>query len=183
MGDPYRGDQAANIRKLDLLFVPLLKQLNISHSSYISDVNKITKIQDWIDIWKASLHNEDNIILKKLDLNDSLVIGFEIPEREYLYLSTKNIPWINISIHPIRFLDDLYLDISTSFKIDLRQHIASIGLIDMFVQALRVRYNSDGIQNERNTLGIFGQTTIDKSIFFDGYKLDVIFFQIMKERK
>ena len=182
MGDPCRGDQAANIGILMLLFKPLLKQLDISYSSYISDVNKITKINDWINIWKASLCNDDNLILKKLDLNDTLVIGFEIPEREYLYLNTKNIPWINITIHPIRFLDDLYLDISTSFKTNLRQHIASIGLIDMFVQALRVRYNSDGIQDERNTLGIFGQTTIDKSIFFDGSfkKLDNYLYEIDK---
>ena len=145
IGDPCRGEQAVNIAMLEMLFSPLLKQLDISSSSHISDVNRLTDIHDWVETWKSSFISDRKTILEKLDLDEVLVIGFETPERELIYLDSKKSPWINIAIHPVRFLDDLYFDISTSFDIDLKQHIASTGLIDMCVQALRVRYNCNSI--------------------------------------
>lgn len=185
IGDPCRGEQAVNIAMLEMLFSPLLKQLDISSSSHISDVNRLTDIHDWVEAWKSSFISDRKTILEKLDLDKVLVIGFETPERELIYLDSKKSPWINIAIHPVRFLDDLYFDISTSFDIDLKQHIASTGLIDMCVQALRVRYNCNSIEKNKPTLGIFGQTPIDKSIYFDGCfkKLDKYLDKIDKLAK
>ena len=46
--------------------------------------------------------------------NDSLVIGFELPPYLTHYLDRRGIPYICATIHPVRFLDDIFLGIRSN---------------------------------------------------------------------
>jgi glycosyltransferase involved in cell wall biosynthesis len=173
IGDLCRGDQASNVARIERLFSPVLKQYGVALSTYVTEINRNTVFDEWIESWQRSLSSSCNPALEAVDFEQAAVVGFEIPERDLQYLDQQGVPWVNFAIHPIRFLDDLYFEVSTSFAHNLQEHEASIGLMDLCVQALRTRYSADTI-NHPNTLAIFGQTPIDKSVYFDGqfHRLD-----------
>ncbi|AUH02163.1 hypothetical protein CWC46_21640 [Prodigiosinella confusarubida] len=167
IGDVNRGAQDVNIERLFRLFSPVFKEVNVTASMYISEVNKKVSISDWLEVWRESIDKNRVSEIANLDLSNTAIIGFEISDADINYFSENKIPWVNFSIHPIRFLDDLYFDVTTSFDYDLSNHAASTGLIDFCVNKIKSSINSTSIKKEK-TLAIFGQTPIDKSIYFDG---------------
>lgn len=150
------------------MFAPVLKELGIPFSSYITPVNKIVQETEWLEGWKKSLGADQKSLLDVTDFEGAAVIGFEVAEKDLAWLNANGIPWMNVAIHPIRFLDDLYIEISTSFPYDFSSCAASAGLIDVWVQALRIRYRAVAQQTGPDTLAIFGQTPFDRSVYFDG---------------
>ena len=167
--DVYRGDQAQNIERLSRLFAPVLKQLSVPISTYISETNRSDDMSVWLREWERSLDATENSELEALDVEGALIIGFEASSRDLKYLTTQDVPWVNFAIHPLRFLDDLYFDVATSFPYDMATNVAEVGMIDLCVQALRGRYSSrtNAKANGVKTLAIFGQTPIDRSVYFD----------------
>lgn len=180
LGDPYRGDQAGNIKRLEGLFSPALQQIGVPFTTHISAINTILDPDEWLNEWKSSLESDSSCALETIDFSKAAVIGFEIPEKELRYLEKEEIPWVNVSIHPVRFLDDLYLEVSSSFSYDMEQHAASEGLISFCVNSLRINHAPTTAQNHPSTLAIFGQTPIDKSVYFDGqfHRLDSYLTQL-----
>ena len=119
--------------------------------------------------------------LENIDLSNAAVIGFEMSTVDIHYLNQENIPWINLAIHPIRFLDDLYLDVRSSFDYQYSHLGADLGVIEFCVNSLRNRYAGyNENQNKLIKLAIFGQSPADKSVFFDGnfYSLDSYFSEL-----
>lgn len=169
IGDLCRGDQAGNVARVQRLFSPVFTQLGISWNIHVTEINRSLQLDEWLETWKQSLTCARNLELEAIDFGDAAVIGFEVPERDLQYLDQHGVPWVNLAIHPLRFLDDLYFEVSTSFAADIQRHAASIGLIDLCVQALRTRYpKAQAAEPHPSTLAIFGQTPIDKSVYFDG---------------
>lgn len=50
----------------------------------------------------------------RINYGNSFVIGFEMPRILSLNLSRVGIPYINLTIHPVRFLSDIYFGMSTN---------------------------------------------------------------------
>ena len=168
IGDLCRGDQSTNINNLGIIFSPLLKKYKVESQVHITLTNNNSLIDDWIDIWSKSLASEDDTIFDEFKFSKTLVIGFEMPEWYAKYFDSKNISWLNIKIHPIRFLDDLYFDVKTSIKYDLTKHSVSDSFIDFCVQSLRLRYGVTTRDKSPSTFALFGQTPFDKSVFING---------------
>lgn len=168
-GDPYRGNQAENIENIAKLFSPVLRHLGVHVQNHITEINKNLDHDAWIAGWLASLKFYPAPLTRSIDLRDAVVIGFEMPEAELEYLKKVNIPWVNFSIHPLRFLDDLYFDVATSFDFDMQSVAASYGLIDFC--ARRVAHNKSSSINHaaKKTLLICGQVWFDRSVFFDDH--------------
>lgn len=167
VGDPYRGEQAGNIEKIKLLFSLVLKQFGVLVEAYISDINRNIGRDQWVPTWKKSLSCYPGPALAEMYLEGSAIIGFEVPEVELEFLSRKNIPWINFCIHPLRFLDDLCFEVTSSFLFDMKGMEVSPGLIEVCVNKFK-NYNTcrDDLSPQK-TLLICGQDWIDRSIFFD----------------
>jgi uncharacterized membrane protein len=168
IGDPHRGEQAINIIKVQGLFAPVLRQLGIDVETFITEINQNTNRDVWIPVWKSSLATYPEPATSSIDLHGAAVIGFETPETELAYLSENNVPWINLCIHPLRFLDDLYFEVTTSFSYAMQSNSASMGLIDLCVETFSQKCVSRSRQSTPKTLLICGQDWIDKSIYFDG---------------
>jgi hypothetical protein len=71
-------------------------------------------IHTWAYVFAAStLPDAVEELFVRLFAN-SLVIGFELPPYLSVFCTRHNIPFINVSISPVRFLDDLLIRISPS---------------------------------------------------------------------
>jgi len=168
IGDTQRGAQEGNILRLQALFSPVLKELEVPFSSYVTEVNRLNDTGMWLEGWKKSLSQNQGSALDIRDFHDAAVIGFEATEKDLAYLSLHGVPWMNVDIHPLRFLDDLYFEIASSFPYDFSRHSASRGLIEVFVQTLQSRYGFEREQGDSSIFAIFGQTPADRSVYFDG---------------
>jgi hypothetical protein len=168
IGDPWRGDQAANIQKTMRVLSPPLQQFGIEPELFVTSINKVTKREIWVPVWQDALADDCAAAVSALDLENAAVIGFETPERELRYLSNMSVPWINLKIHPLRFLDDLCFDLTSSFPFDESRIAVPACAISFFVQRLSIRYAGMRNLHRGKTLLICGQDWIDRSIYFDG---------------
>ncbi|MBU1235853.1 MAG: glycosyltransferase [Gammaproteobacteria bacterium] len=168
IGDVSRAGQAGNIRKLYWLFSPVFKQMDVECLLHISQVNESTDLQENIGAWKASLDGSGVSPLKDLDLEDVAVIAFEAAPRDLDYLTERNVSWVNLAIHPLRFLDDLYFEVTTSFDFDVQPLAASSEWIALCANAIRMKSAGGISEKHESSLLILGQTPIDKSVWFDG---------------
>ena len=169
IGDFDRGDQAINVRRLHGIIAPVLDHCGVESSCFTSAVNEETDLVKWLPQWKTTLLDPTVHWPQKLSVHDACFVGFEAPPKYLQWLSKEGVRWINISIHPLRFLDDLYFDVRTSFNYDLRQQEAPQGLISQSVRVLKGKYPEPDAGSKSKKLAIVGQTPIDKSICFEGH--------------
>lgn len=174
IGDLNRGEQADNVVRMQRLFSPVLKQLNVASFLHVSEINRCSRLEEWLGAWRQSLDDEQNRELDAADLIGAAVIGFELPGRDLEILTARGIRWVNFEIHPLRFLDDLYFEVRTSFPGGLDRHSAGAGLVEFCVQSLRSKYPFAAGSRSPDTLAIFGQAPFDRSVYFDGqfHRLD-----------
>ena len=119
IGDCYRPEQKDNINALFHIFSPLLKSFDIQASEFVTEHNTRSTTKSGLLFWQNSLLLEINSELEKLNLEDSIVFAFEISKIDLDYLDSIGIPWLSFSIHPLRFLDDLYFEVQSSFLLDI----------------------------------------------------------------
>ncbi len=180
LGDLCRGEQSNNINNLALIFSPLLKKYEAEYQVHTTLTNNSSLSEEWLDLWSKSLATENTKIFDEFKFSKTLVIGFEMPEWYAKYFDSKNISWVNIRIHPIRFLDDLYFDVKSSINYDLSKHSVNDSFIDFCVQSLRLRYGVTTRNKSPSTFALFGQTPFDKSVFINGeFKSIENYFQLI----
>ncbi|WP_448661642.1 hypothetical protein ACG3SL_13340 [Sphingomonas sp. CJ20] len=103
---------------------------------------------------------------------DALVIGFEMPDFLLAHLERRGTPYINCSIHPIRFLDDIFLGFVSNHA-GIRQALAHYALSDEEIAVgagltraaagRMFRFPTDG-----NTALLVGQVASDRTQVRDG---------------
>ena len=169
VGDLYRPGQTENIVRTCNCFSPVLKEIGIDYEIHISKQNEQETNKETFALWEQSLvGNGFKSELSALDLKGYFIIGFEISKVDINYLNKEGYDWINLSIHPLRFMDDLYFSVDSSMDLDLSSNSVSTGFIDMSVKALSHRYSLDfGKQETKKTLCILGQRQDDKSVFIN----------------
>lgn len=176
IGDPYRGEQAVNIEKISALFSPVMRQLGLTVENVITGINRETDRELWIPAWQKSLDVYPARVAESIDTCNAVVIGFETPEIELAYLTEKKTPWINFCIHPLRFLDDLYFEVTTSFPYEMSDMEASRGLIDFCASNFSKHRTWREESPFRKTLLVCGQDWIDRSIYFNNRFCDLEFY-------
>lgn len=162
ISDHYRSRQERNVKILFGLISPVFLDLDIK-VEILSDTAQYLDKEKWAD----SLDEAGTSVLADHDLGDAAVVGFEINPLDKSFLSDKNIPWINVEIHPIRFLGDLYFSVTASFPFGFDLLSCSEKQIHLAANALKLKNLDLEYGIGENVLVIIGQTPADKSIYFD----------------
>lgn len=69
--------------------------------------------ENWISLYESQPSPRDLAIFDE-QLSDALVIGFELPEFTRQALDTLDIPYVDFTIHPVRFMDDLIFGVRSN---------------------------------------------------------------------
>lgn len=126
--------------------------------------------------------------LIKSPLQDALLIGYELSEETRNILTKANIAYIDIWLHPIRFLDDNFFAFRSNLK-KINDVLESFHLKDdvyaLYADKLRVQSYmgwdkyKNGLDNslKANSALFVGQTLTDKAVCRDGTMLNVLNFK------
>jgi hypothetical protein len=131
---------------------------------------------------------QKSIELLKKYFNDSLVIGYELSEETRQILDISNIIYIDVWLHPIRFMDDnFFAFISNSNKINdkLKKYHLSENYFKLYADKLKVQSYMGWNKYEKavnktllpNSALFVGQTLTDKAICRNGQMLNVLNFK------
>lgn len=121
------GTQNINIRWLNQLIAPALRMLtNLPLLSVLHDrtEGQLTRelyehngltmwLRNWTDLCDRQ-PSEQDLARIAATFEGALVIAFELPEIIRAGLAVLGIPYVDITIHPVRFLDDLPLGIRSN---------------------------------------------------------------------
>lgn len=100
------------------------------------------------------------------DYDRALVIGFELSPLMRSVLNSLGAPWIDVELSPIRFLDDLVLDLRFSWPVALAHPgLVSDCHLDKAVARMRARHRNDASATDLHGACVFlAQTRYDRSL-------------------
>lgn len=121
------GVQKINIEWLYQLILPsleMLANLPVRPLYYVGGQNCLaTRIykargldlsfESWVSLYESQPSPRDLAIFHE-QLGDALVIGFELPEFTREALDVLDIPYVDFTIHPVRFMDDLIFGVRSN---------------------------------------------------------------------
>lgn len=124
--------QTININWLYHLIRPSLEmlcKLPVSAVTFKGDANCLAtglysinrlpmQLSSWVKLFNKWPNAREQALLYQV-FQDSLVVGFEIPEIIKMGFEELDIPYVDFTIHPVRFMDDLIFG--------LRSNIADLG--------------------------------------------------------
>ena len=163
ISDYYRSRQERNVKILFGLISPIFMNSGVE-AEILPNTEQYVDEKKWVE----TLNGGKGSVLENYDLNESVIIGFEINPADKNYLNEHDISWINIEIHPIRFLEDLHFSVTASFPFDFDSLSRSEKHIQLAANVLRLKNLECSYDIEENALIIIGQTPADKSVYFDG---------------
>jgi hypothetical protein len=131
----------------------------------------------WARIFDAGFAPEGVLAEMERAFQGAVVIGFELAESMKRILSHLGIPFIDFSVHPVRFLDDIFFAVQTNdaavFEAMLPDHAedgAFLGAAGL-IAASALKFRPD-LRPRGETL-VVGQTRIDRSLVRGGRLLDL----------
>ncbi len=148
------------------------------HAFYSLCGIELKDVYSWFDIYDLENIPQKAIEYYKKYIADSLVIYHEAPNIVKKIHNILDLPYIDLNVHPIRFLDDNFWGILTNkkeifdrikkYQIDERSFYIYANLIKS-----QVKIWDDKNFIEPNSLLFAGQTNIDKSLYSDGRALTI----------
>ena len=109
---------------------------------------------------------------------ESLVVGFELPPYLENFLSRNEIPFVGLTMHPVRFLDDIFFGVRSNI-LSSQEHIFQYRIDEAFVRAMAgiqkasaARYFPD-ISVKSDSALFLMQTWYDQSQIRNGRFTDV----------
>lgn len=126
-----------------------------------------------VDAW-AHLFEEMPAALSDIfisELNDALVIGWELPKSLCDALRNADITYIELSVHPIRFMDDILISArSSSPAIDDALLSQSVTEQDCYIQAgiISAFFIRRTVPRDEPYALFAAQTKVDRSLLKDG---------------
>lgn len=136
--------------------------------------------EEWLKIYDYDGNIDDLCSYYKQYIYDSLVIYIEMPLIYKRIHNKLNIPYIDLTVHPIRFLDDNLWGISTNCPaIFDRMKQYQIDDNKFYIQANYIKAISDfnPLKIEENAAVIIGQTNVDKALYHNGRCLSIMDFE------
>lgn len=135
-------------------------------------LNEGISLQSWAKLFKTEQFSEEFLMSVWLSFKNSIVVAFEIPENLRLALDALDIPYIDIIIHPVRFLDDIIFGVrSNNREISqlLSQYLIPDELILIQAGIVLASVSRLGRINIPGRAALFaGQTTDDKVLINNG---------------
>lgn len=135
-------------------------------------------IRDWPALFSADTLPDPVEHLFRRYFEGALVIGFELPPYLAQFCRRGGIPFIDLSFSPVRFMDDLLLDLSAS-EPDMRAAALPWAVPDALI-ALQAGAVSAHVAKKfpdpprPNTLLVILQTVFDKVVIEDGRFVTVL---------
>ena len=185
--DPHgNGSQDININWLHAALKPCLNlatSLPIEKHLFSKNDTSLTKsgyqmlkeetsLHSWAKLFKTKEFSEEFLMSVWLNFRNSVVVTFELPENLRFALDILNIPFIDIIIHPVRFLDDIIFGIRSNNR-EISQLLCQYLIPDesILIQAgiVLASVSRLGRINIPGRAALFaGQTTDDKVLINDG---------------
>lgn len=148
---------------------PLVWYGRRTSNDYYSMFNKEPSLIAWTELYYAE-PTEQFIAAMGDELQDSLILGFEMPSVMIKAFDANNIPWIDMTVAPLRFLVDLYFSFrfSKHFNVGkLSRFWVTSDEIQQGVNRLREFYGGLRFDWENHIL-FFPQVRMDKALVIDG---------------
>lgn len=128
-----------------------------------------TRPKDWISIYKNDEISEESLNYLNSFFKNSFVIGFELPEVFLKAFDKLNIVYIDIILHPIRYLDDLIFGMRTNNNsiyngLKLFQYCEDNYYMYAQLHKATVSRMKQTKKLEPNSMLFTGQVEIDKSL-------------------
>lgn len=187
--DILQSPQEVNVNWIYELFSPLLESAtDLSAYKYVADPYTRLKIYREADVefsttgWASFYHEtlDRNIISNSTGhiFVDSIVVGFEMPPYLINYLESIHVTYIDLSIHPVRFLQDYRFGIRSN-KPQIQEKIFSsaqdVRELELDVRVSKAR--SSRVYRNRNLVPnsamFIGQIEVDSSLIYDGKVADL----------
>lgn len=140
---------------------------------------KYSDDKEWLKIYDYNDISEDCLDYFKKYIKNSIVIYIEMPLIFKKMHNILSIPYIDLTVHPVRFLDDHMFGFSTNeksifdriklYQVDERLFYMQANMIKAIVD-----YNPLPIQE--NSALIAGQTNVDKALYSNGRCLSIMDF-------
>jgi HAD superfamily hydrolase (TIGR01549 family) len=195
------SEQANNIRWLiDILKRPITQATNVTPVEYksvvaekngfvrskffaLSNVNLDPKEMQF-DFNPSDINTDSINYLKKHIEENTLVIGYEFSAATRKIMDSCNISYIDIWLHPIRYLDDVLFAFNSNTKTirtSLQKYNLNENLYFSYADRLRVQ-NYKGFRRAKldlhsNSALFVGQTLYDKAISSNGKMLSLLDFK------
>lgn len=159
------------------------KQLNrrtfFSLSGIELDINETQFFFDETKIVKASKDYLTDFIPR-----GSIVIGYELSRQTRRIFDSLNITYIDVWLHPIRYLDDILFAFNSNNE-KVIDHIAKFNLDDehfyLYADKFKIStykgFKRVGLDLAQNSAMFVGQTLSDKAICKDGKMLSILDFK------
>ncbi|WNZ54765.1 HAD-IA family hydrolase [Microbulbifer sp. MKSA007] len=135
--------------------------------------------------YDASSINTDSLQYLKECLGDALVVGYELSEQTRDVLIRADIAYVDIWLHPCRYLDDILFGVSSSKK-EVFQALKKYELNEEYLYQYATKYKIstykgwrrvlDKVSIKPNTALFIGQTLYDKAVAKNGKMLTAIDF-------
>lgn len=182
--DPKHCDQIVNIEWLFNLFNHQLKsatnldvELLHTDSYNFFDPREFFKLNElkpthanWIKIYDKTPSQESLDYIKNY-FENTLVVGFELPTIFLKAFEELSIPYIDIIIHPIRYLDDLLLAFRTSnssIYTKLKKYQLDEEYYTIYANIHKATMSKmKKISLKENSILFAGQVEVDKSLISD----------------
>ena len=130
--------------------------------------------ESWVSLYESKPSPRDLGVIDE-ELGDALVIGFELPEFTRLALDKLDIPYLDFTIHPVRFMDDIIFGVRSNLvglANALRKWVITENEIRVYAglaRATLVRLPPLPQCPEGGNAALFcGQTTDDKVLIRNG---------------
>ncbi|WP_444900540.1 HAD family hydrolase [Microbulbifer sp. VAAC004] len=130
--------------------------------------------------------SEESIGYLRSTLGGSLVIGYELSEQTRKVLSRAGINYIDIWLHPIRYMADILFGVSSGSK-EVFEKIKKYQLDEEYLYQYATKYKistykgwkrvSDKLDVKPNSALFVGQTLYDKAVSLNGKMLSILDFK------
>lgn len=128
--------------------------------------------EGWIDAFSAPAFNRTVMNRLEAIFQDSLVISFEMADSIKRALTQLGIPFIDLNIHPVRFLPDVFFAAQTNtpalFEAMRPHHTPSDTYFDWADLLSAAAIKRPHIPIPPDTALLVGQTRVDRSLIIDG---------------
>jgi len=195
------SEQFSNLRWMsELLTFPIKEATGlrpIRMTSSLSRADMFSRIRFFemsgikLDISQTQFYFDDALIneqslsyLAQFVPSDALVVGYELSEQTRRLLTKINVKYIDIWLHPIRFLDDILFGFSSnddSIFAALQQFEINAKLYELYATRLKIQsykgYKRVDFPVAENSALFIGQTLEDKAVCRKGKMLNLLDFK------
>ncbi len=145
----------------------------LSRIEIYRELDLMMNVESWSKLYGGTFKSDiiDKYLLRIFE--DSLVIGFELPPYMKRFFIRYNIPYIDMTIHPIRYLPDYILGVRSNIE-EIQNKLEKTAFNESLFFDFADISKASTIRKYRNNLPepssalFLGQTEVDASLIYDG---------------